>query len=68
MSEASVSPCPLEAQSHAALRQLARAQRIIDPRAYLPPLGFCAFELGLLAIAQYLCVQGTGNQQSSSTP
>lgn len=68
MSEASVSPRRLEAQSHAALRELARAQRIIDPRAYLLPLGFCAFELGVFAIARCPCVQGTGNQQSSSTP
>lgn len=55
MSEPSVSPCPLETQSWAALGELAQGQRIIDPRAYLSPLGFCGFVLYLFAPGCWGC-------------
>lgn len=65
MSEASVSPCPLEAQFRTALGELAQAQRIIDPRAYLSPSGFCGFVLGLFVPGCWGCLTAMGTAQPS---
>lgn len=59
-SEACVSPSPLEAQFRAALGELAQAQRLIDPRAYLSLLGFCGFVLGLFAPSCWGCFKAMG--------
>lgn len=59
-SESSVTPCPLEAQCCAALGELAQAQSIIDPRAYLSPLFFCGFVLGLFAPGCWGCFTAMG--------